>query len=32
MTKRELEGKLKNLYSKVEMWNVGSIAGFRCVK
>lgn len=32
MTKRELEDKLKSLYAEVELWNVGSIAGFRCVK
>jgi ubiquinone/menaquinone biosynthesis C-methylase UbiE len=32
MTKRELAGKLKSLYAEAEIWNVGSIAGFRCVK
>jgi SAM-dependent methyltransferase len=32
MTKRELTGKLKGMYSEAEIWNVGSIAGFRCVK
>jgi hypothetical protein len=32
MTKRELEAKLKSLYSEAEIWNVGSIAVFRCVK
>jgi ubiquinone/menaquinone biosynthesis C-methylase UbiE len=32
MTKCELGGKLKSLYAEVELWNVGSIAGFRCVK
>jgi ubiquinone/menaquinone biosynthesis C-methylase UbiE len=32
MTKRELTDKLKSLYSEAEIWNVGSIAGFRCVK
>jgi ubiquinone/menaquinone biosynthesis C-methylase UbiE len=32
MTKGELERKLQDLYSEVEMWNVGAIAGFRCVK
>jgi ubiquinone/menaquinone biosynthesis C-methylase UbiE len=32
MAKRELEAKLKSLYAEAEIWNVGSIAGFRCVK
>jgi ubiquinone/menaquinone biosynthesis C-methylase UbiE len=32
MTKRELTDRLKSMYSEAEVWNVGSIAGFRCVK
>jgi ubiquinone/menaquinone biosynthesis C-methylase UbiE len=32
MVKRELEAKLKSMYAEAEIWNVGSIAGFRCVK
>ncbi|MDR1205824.1 MAG: class I SAM-dependent methyltransferase [Peptococcaceae bacterium] len=32
MTRSELERKLRSLYSQVDLWNVGAIAGFRCVK
>jgi ubiquinone/menaquinone biosynthesis C-methylase UbiE len=32
MTKDALTDTLKRLYAEVEVWNVGSIAGFRCVK
>lgn len=32
MTKTELEQKLQLLYKTVEIWNLGSIACFRCVK
>jgi ubiquinone/menaquinone biosynthesis C-methylase UbiE len=32
MTKLELTDRLKSMHSEAEVWNVGSIAGFRCVK
>jgi ubiquinone/menaquinone biosynthesis C-methylase UbiE len=32
MTREALRNKLKSMYREVELWNVGSIAGFRCVK
>jgi ubiquinone/menaquinone biosynthesis C-methylase UbiE len=32
MTRRELKDKLNSRYSEVELQNVGSIAGFQCVK
>ncbi|MDR0347019.1 MAG: class I SAM-dependent methyltransferase [Coriobacteriales bacterium] len=32
ITKQELESKLQATYSQVELWNVGSIAGFKCKK
>jgi ubiquinone/menaquinone biosynthesis C-methylase UbiE len=32
MTKHDLESKLSDMYSQVELWNVGAIAGFRCLK
>jgi ubiquinone/menaquinone biosynthesis C-methylase UbiE len=32
MTKNELESKLKALYQYVDLWNVGSITAFKCVK
>ena len=32
MTKNELEQKLQGVYSSVELWNIGSIVCFRCVK
>jgi ubiquinone/menaquinone biosynthesis C-methylase UbiE len=32
MTYRQLGEKLHSMYSEVELWNVGGIAGFRCRK
>jgi ubiquinone/menaquinone biosynthesis C-methylase UbiE len=32
MTKRELADRPENMYSEAVIWNIGSIAGFRCVK